>query len=80
MFLHVSVILSTGDVASHIARGSASGWVLHRGGAASRGVWRGWADSPKIHEILQDTVNKRVVRILLERFLILEKYNYFNKE
>ena len=80
MFLHISVILSTGGIASHIARGFCIGVGSAWGGAASRGVWGGWADSPKIHEILQHTVNKRVVPILLERFLILEKYNYFNKE
>ena len=30
-----------------------------------------WADPPKIHGILLDTVNKRVVRILLECILVL---------
>ena len=74
MFLHVSVILSTGDVASHIARGfcigvgSASGRGLHPIGSGGLGRPR-----PKIHEILQDMVNERAVCILLECFLILEK-------
>ena len=42
---------------------------LHLGRSASRGVGR----PPEVHGILQDTVNKRAVRILLECILVLHK-------
>ena len=80
MFLHISVILSTGG-------GGGKGWSasggilgsLHRGGGCIQGgvcIQRGlhpggWADhSPEIHGLLQDTVNKRTICILLECFLV----------
>ena len=83
IFSQASAILSTGGegwlasqqcITGHMTggvciwgRGPASGGTASGGGggSASRGVGR----APQIHGILRDTVNKRVIRILLECFL-----------
>ena len=57
--------------------GSASGGVCIRGGSASRGYAskEGWAETPPpTIQILWDTVNEWVVRILLECILVSEYF------
>ena len=80
MFLHLCVILFTGGdwLPSMHHRSHDQGvclwgvclWEICLWGVCIQGdLHPGWADSPpppEIHGILQDTVNKRVVRILLE--------------
>ena len=51
------------DQGGFISMGLHPGW---GGGSAFRGV----GQTPEIHGILRDTVNKRAARILLECFLV----------
>ena len=87
MFLHLSVILFTeegGWLLRMHHRSHDQGVCIQGGlppaGSATVGIDRppvlaggGWADPPEDTEILQDTVNKRVVRILLECILVFTK-------
>ena len=60
-------------ITGHMTGGSASKGVCIQEGSASRGDQHlgGWADPlPKIHGMLQDTVNNWAVHILLKCFLI----------
>ena len=85
MLLYMSVILSRGwlpsmhhrshDQGGLLPGGSASregsasrGWMCIQGGSASGGVGQ---TCPPANRILQDTVNKWAVRILLECILVL---------
>ena len=73
MFLHLSVILFTGGLASqHASQVRSPGGLHPEGISASKGEGLG---KPPPHWILQDTVNKRVVHIILECMLVKNGFN-----